>query len=176
MKTRWALCAITALTALIAANDLFSAIRLSDGLSKHATGAWASTVTSWALEHQRFIVITKPAVSALMLVWWLAATIKPTRRPSLRLANAAFSGWLLSQELMVWAAVVGVLQQVSGLPGGLTARNALTIIEGTDLRWLIPLTLCLPALQLGLGEWAHRLSSPSRQTQGDRTIASAGAG
>jgi hypothetical protein len=105
----------------------------------------------------------------------LTAISKPFCRRWVRLANRTFSGWLLIQILMVWFAVLGILQQVSGVPGGLTGRNALAIIGGTDLSWLIPLTLCLPALQLGLGELACRLSQPSPETLGDRTISPAGA-
>src|SRR5690606_35248280 len=105
-----------------------------------------------------------------MLLRWLAAMVRPARRPNLMLANATFSSWLALQTVAVWAAVLGVLYQVAGFADGLTASNTLRIITGTSLSWLIPLTLCVPALQLVLGEFAYRSGWSSVQPVKDRSI------
>ncbi|NKQ10841.1 hypothetical protein [Pseudomonas sp. SST3] len=173
MRNRWALCAVVALTAFIAAGDLLLTVELSGEAATQNTAVRASAFTNWLLEHQRLINTAKLIVSTLMLLWWLAATIRPTRRPRLRLANVAFSGWLAIETVTVWAAVLGVLYQVSGLSDGLTGGGTLTIIKGTELSWLIPLTFCIPALQLILGEWAYRSGQSSAQRQMSSTISQA---
>lgn len=165
MRNRWALCAVVALTALIAAGNLLLAVELSGEAGTQNTSVRASALINWLLGHQRLISTAKLVVSTLMLLWWLTATIRPIRRPRLRLANAAFSGWLVVETVTVWAAVLGGLYQVSGLSEGLTGSGIVKIIKGTELSWLIPLTFCMPALQLILGEWAYRSGQSSAQRQ-----------
>lgn len=54
-----------------------------------------------------------------------------------------------------------------------TLRNVRLIVGNTDLLWIIPLTLCLHAVQLGYGECACRVNARVVQTQATQTIASA---
>ena len=82
----------------------------------------------------------------------------------------------LVQMLVIWTAVLGILQQVSGLSDGEPIQAALLIIGASSLRWVIPSTFCLPILQLGLGEWAYRVTARVAHPQGVRTIASTEAG
>ena len=169
MNYRWALCAVVALTALIAFGDLTLALLLRDAPAIQYEAARAPALCNWLFEQQGPISSAKLIASTLMLLWWLAAMIRPARRPNLRLANATFSGWLALQTVAVWAAVLGVLYQVAGFADGLTASNTLRIITGTSLSWLIPLTLCVPALQLALGEFAYRSGWSSAQPVKDRS-------
>lgn len=154
MKNRWALYFATGLTALIALGDLLLVLSLPAPPAFQT--AMPEDLGYWLLDHRRLISSAKLFASVSMLLWWLVATIKPARRPYLRLANAAFGGWLAIQGVMVWATVLDVLHQVTGVPGELTGKQALTLLKRTDLGWLIPLTLCLPVLQLALGEFAYR--------------------
>ncbi|RRV88293.1 hypothetical protein EGJ13_01870 [Stutzerimonas stutzeri] len=159
MKNRLALCAVTGLTALVALGDLLLVLSLPDAPAYHS--AMPANRGYWLLEHRQVISAVKLSASVSMLLWWLAATITPAHRPYLRLANAAYSGWLAIQLVMVWATVLDVLHQVAGFPGDLTGRQALMLLESTDLGWLVSLTLCLPALQLALGEFAYRSGRPA---------------
>ena len=158
MKARLVLRAITMWTAFIAAFDLYLAVMPSTGIANQLHGAWPPNLADWVIGHHDRIVIVKAAVSAAMAIWWLAAAMKPESRPWLRLANAVFSGWLMVQVFVIWAAVAAVLLEISGLPHESTGSNFLTIFRITDLSWLILVTLCLPVIQAVLGEWACRLS------------------
>ena len=166
MNNRWALCGATGLAALIALGDLLLVLSLPDAPAFQT--AIPGDRGYWLLDHQRFISAAKLFASVSMLLWWLAATIKPARRPYLRLANAAFGGWLAIQGALVWATLLDVLHQVTGIPGDLTGTQALTLLKSTDLGWLIPLILCLPVLQLALGELAYR--SGRRSATPPRTL------
>jgi len=99
MKYRWALCAVVALTALIAFGDLALALRLRDAPAIQYQASSAPALCNWLFEQQGPISSAKLIASTLMLLWWLAAMIRPARRPNLRLANATFSGWLVIQTV-----------------------------------------------------------------------------
>ena len=176
MKTRLALWAVTAVTAISMAGALQAAFGLSGDRAIHSIGANAPVIARFALGYEQTIIIVNLAASALLLIWWLTATAKPTPRPTLRLANAAFGSWILVQMLVIWTAVLGILQQVSGLPDGEPVQAALLIIGASSLRWLIPSTFFLPILQLGLGEWAYRVTAQVTHPQGVGTIALTEAG
>jgi hypothetical protein len=176
MNPRLALWAVTAVTATNTAAALQAALSLSDGPAIQIASANAPAIAHFALGHQQLIIFANLVASALLLIWWLTATAKPTHRPALRLANAAFGSWILVETVVIWTAVLGILHQVSGLPDAEPLKTALLIIRTTALKWLIPVTLCLPILQLGLGEWAYRLSARVGKTNAPLTFASKEAG
>ncbi len=158
MKTRLVLGAVTIWTAFIAANDLYLAVTLADRLVAQLHSGWSSNLPGWVLERYEGIVKVKVTASAAMSIWWLAAVVNRKSRPWLRLANGAFSGWLLIQVILIWVVIGAVLLQASGLAHEPTGRNLLSVIKVAGLGWLILVTLCLPAIQCVLGEWACRLS------------------
>ncbi|WP_434157816.1 hypothetical protein [Stutzerimonas stutzeri] len=176
MNPRSAHWAVTALTALTTAGALQAAVNSSDGSARPIVSASAPAIARFLVEHQQPINIANLVVSASLLIWWLMATAKPTHRPALRLANAAFGSWVLVQMILIWAAVLGVLQQVSGLPDQEPLTAALRIIEATRLKWLIPASFSFPFLQIGLGEWAYHRGACSARIQATQPIASAQAG
>lgn len=167
MPKRWPILAATGLTALIVLGDLLLVLGMHDTLIQHRADV-APALARWLLEHKRLICTAKLLVSAPMLLWWLVATVSPARRPRLRLANVAFSGWLATQIITVWFAVLVFLSQVAGFPDGLTADNVLKLLKATEAGWLMPLTLCLPILQLVLGEWAYRSGWHAARAPGSR--------
>lgn len=171
MKTRLVLSAITVWAALIAAYDIYLAVTPSNWLANQLHGAWPPNLAGWVIDHHDRIVVVKAAVSAAMAIWWLAAAAKPKSRPWLRLANAVFSGWLMVQVVVIWAAVAAVLLEISGLPHESTGQHILEVLRITDLSWLVLVTLCLPAIQAVLGEWACRISH--YQSRESRPIAAA---
>lgn len=172
MKQRWVIAAVTALTALVALSDL----RLVLALLLPGAHSW-TTATSHAFlpgNGGTLPALVEMSLSLTLLAWWLCALLVQAHRPWLRVANGIFSGWQFAQVTSVWLAIIGVLLQAADMPTAL--RNLGLILVGTDLLWMVPLTLCLPALQLGLGEWVYRLSMRIARTQTTQTIASLEAG
>jgi hypothetical protein len=82
MKTRLALWAVTAVTAVTMAGALQAAFGLSGERAIHSIGANAPAIARFALGYKQTIIIVNLAASALLLIWWLAATAKPTHRPT----------------------------------------------------------------------------------------------
>lgn len=164
------------MTAITTAGALQTALGLSEEPARQIANASTSAVIRVVLEHQQPVIIGNFVASLLLLCWWLTATARPARRPALRLANAAFGSWVLVEILVIWSVVLGILQQVSGLPHDAYASAAWQIIRTTVLKWLILSTLGLPIFQLGLGEWAYRVSARVTRTQANPTIAFAHAG
>lgn len=172
MKQRWAIAAVTGFTALTAVSDL----RLVIAVLQSGPYSWAATPSHAFLLGNGGILpaLWKMSLSMTLLTWWLGALLLPAHRPWLRIANGIFGGWQLAQVTLIWLGVISVLLQVAEMPT--TLRNVGLIVGDTALRWIIPLTLCLPALQLGLGEWAYRVSRRVERTQATNTIASTEAG
>lgn len=168
MKQRWATAAVTGFTALIAVNDL----RLVIAVLQSGSYSWPAAPSHAFLLGNGGILpaLWKMSLSMTLLVWWLGALLVPAHRPWLRIANGIFGGWQLAQVTVIWLGVIAVLLQAAEMPT--TLRNVRLIVGATDLLWIIPLTLCLPALQFGLGEWAYRVNRRVEQTQATNTIAS----
>ncbi|MDX2354680.1 hypothetical protein [Stutzerimonas xanthomarina] len=172
MKQRWAIAAVTGFTALTAVSDL----RLVIAVLQSGHNSWAAAPSHAFLLGNGGILpaLWKMSLSMTLLAWWLRALLMPAHRPWLRIANGIFGGWQLAQVTLIWLGVIGILLQVAEMPT--TLRNVRLIVRDTDLLWIIPLTLCLPAAQLGLGEWAYRVSRRVERTQATNTIASMEAG
>lgn len=176
MKKRWVLGAAVGFTALTAIHDSRLVLEAARTIGRYSTTEGTQPLFAMLPGHGDVVLaLVKLTFSASMLAWWLWALLIPAHRPLLRVANGAFSGWQLVQITLVWIAVLGVLLPVAN-SGDAPIASAIRVVGGTDLAWLVPLTLCPPALQFGLGEWACRLSAPTAQAQAAPTIASAGAG
>ncbi len=172
MRQRWVIAAVTGLTALVAVSDLRLVLAvLRSGLYSWAAAPWHAFLLG---NGGIFPALWKMTFSMTLLAWWSGALLVPAHRPWLRIANVIFGGWQLAQVTLIWLGVIGVLLQAADMPG--TLGNVRLIVRGTDLLWMIPLTLCLPALQLGLGEWVYRLSARVVRIQAAQTTASVEAG